>query len=86
MAKGKEICESFGFDPLGYKMIQCADNSGCSQKELGSFSLLQVLDGLEGFSLRAFTQVRGWTREEVKVFLALVRKDLLNARMQIQHD
>jgi hypothetical protein len=56
------------------------------QKEIGSIDLLQLLDGLEGFSLRAFTQVRGWAREEIKVFLALVRKDLLNVRLQIQHD
>jgi len=55
-------------------------------KEIGSFDLLQFLNGLEAISLRVFTHVRGWSTEEVTVFLAQVRKDMLNPRMQIQHN
>jgi hypothetical protein len=56
------------------------------QKEIGSLDLLQCLDGLEAMSMRVLTHVRGWAAEEVKVFLALVRKDFLNPRMQMMHD
>ena len=48
--------------------------------------MLQFLDGLEAISLRVFTNVHNWKAEEVQVFLAQVRKDMLNPKMQMQHD
>lgn len=48
--------------------------------------MLQFLDGLEAISLRVFTYVFKWQPEEVQVFLAQVRKDMLNPKMQMQHD
>ncbi|GKT52086.1 putative methyltransferase tdiE [Colletotrichum spaethianum] len=45
-------------------------------KECGLINLIQILDGLEGFTLRLFTGVLGWTKEEVLVFLAEVRREL----------
>ena len=56
------------------------------QKEIGALDLLQFLDGLDAISLRIFTHVYKWDPKEVQVFLAQVRKDMLNPRMQIQHD
>ncbi|OHE94360.1 methyltransferase domain-containing protein [Colletotrichum orchidophilum] len=45
-------------------------------KEIGMMNLIQMLDGLEAFSLRTFCGVHGWTREEVLVLLSQVRKEL----------
>ncbi|UQC88540.1 methyltransferase domain-containing protein [Colletotrichum lupini] len=45
-------------------------------KEIGMMNLIQLMDGLEAFSLRTFCGVHGWTREEVLVLLAEVRKEL----------
>ncbi|KAF2425830.1 S-adenosyl-L-methionine-dependent methyltransferase [Tothia fuscella] len=55
-------------------------------KQIGAFDLVQFLDGLESISLRIFTGVRGWRKEEVQVYLSQVRKDLMNPRMQMQHN
>jgi hypothetical protein len=56
------------------------------QKEIGAFNMLQFLEGLEAFSIATFTQVLGWSYEEVQVFLALVRKDAKNRRVHMIHD
>ncbi|KAI8186207.1 Secondary metabolism regulator LAE1 [Colletotrichum sp. SAR 10_70] len=45
-------------------------------KDIGMTNLMQVLDGLEAFTLRIFCGVLGWTREEVEVLLLHVRKEL----------
>ncbi|EFQ24904.1 methyltransferase domain-containing protein [Colletotrichum graminicola] len=45
-------------------------------KECGLINLMQTLEGLEGFTLRMFTSVLGWTKEEVIVLLAEVRREL----------
>lgn len=48
--------------------------------------MLQFLEGLEAFSVATFTQVLGWTHEEVQVFLALVRKDAKKRGVHMMHD
>jgi len=55
-------------------------------KEVGTFNMLQFLDGLEAISLRVFTHVHKWNPKEVEVFLAQVRNDFRNSKMQMQHD
>jgi len=55
-------------------------------KEVGAFNMLQLKEGLEGFSLRLFTGVLGWTPEEVQVLLSKVRKDLDNKDIHAQDD
>ncbi|OHW96818.1 methyltransferase domain-containing protein [Colletotrichum incanum] len=45
-------------------------------RDIGMTNLIQLLDGLEGFSLRTFCGVHGWTKEEVFAMLAHVRKEL----------
>lgn len=55
-------------------------------KEIGACDLSMFLEGLEGISLRAFTNARGWTPEEVLVFLPSVRKALCNKRVHALHD
>ncbi|KAF5522698.1 Secondary metabolism regulator LAE1 [Colletotrichum aenigma] len=45
-------------------------------KDVGMTNMIMLLDGLEGFTLRMFCSVLGWTKEEVQVLLMLVRKEL----------
>ncbi|TEA18381.1 Secondary metabolism regulator LAE1 [Colletotrichum sidae] len=45
-------------------------------KHIGMINLAQLLGGLEGFSLKLFCEVLGWTKEEVIVMLASVRNEL----------
>ena len=53
---------------------------------LGSYNLVQIEDGLEGFSMRLFTQHLGWKVEEVHILLANVRKDLRDPKIHAQFD
>ncbi|GJC84861.1 secondary metabolism regulator LAE1 [Colletotrichum liriopes] len=45
-------------------------------KDLGMINLMQLLDGLEAFTLKPFCGVLGWTTEEAHVLLAKVRKEM----------
>lgn len=45
-------------------------------KDIGQWNLINMIDGLEGFTIRLWTGVLGWSMEEIEVFLAKVRKDL----------
>ncbi|KAI9806983.1 MAG: hypothetical protein M1833_002641 [Piccolia ochrophora] len=56
------------------------------QKTVGAWNLLQILEGLEGFSLALFTRTLGWSLEEVQVLLAQVRKDLRDPAIHMQLD
>ncbi|KKA23157.1 hypothetical protein T310_2883 [Rasamsonia emersonii CBS 393.64] len=55
-------------------------------KKIGLFNATQLHDGLSGLSMRLFTNVLGWTREEVEVFLVDVRKDLKNPQIHALMD
>ena len=56
------------------------------KKTVGAFTLVQIEDGLEGFTLRLFTTLLGWQVEEVQVLLANVRKNLRDPKMHSQFD
>ncbi|KAL0936732.1 umta methyltransferase family protein [Colletotrichum truncatum] len=45
-------------------------------RDIGMHNLVQLLDGLEGFTMRIFCGVLGWSRDDVLVFLAELRKEL----------
>jgi len=47
-------------------------------KELGQLFAIQMVDGLEGFLLRMYTQALGWSPEEVQVFCVNLRKEIKN--------
>ncbi|GKT52087.1 secondary metabolism regulator LAE1 [Colletotrichum spaethianum] len=49
---------------------------GAHYKEIGMLNLMQLLDGLEAFTLRPFCGVLGWTTEEAQVLRANVRKEI----------
>ena len=57
-----------------------------AKKTIGSFNLVQIEDGIEGFTLRLFTALLGWQLEEVQVLLANVRKNLRDPRIHAQFD
>jgi len=55
-------------------------------KDLGMFNLAQLLDGLEGFSLRPLCQQRGFDRDEVLELLDNVRAEMTDRRIHGQFD
>lgn len=71
--------------PLGFKNVTVQEfripqsgslDIGISQ-ELGKLNLLNILEGIEGLSLKPFLNV-GWTFSELQVLLAHVRAELSN--------
>ena len=50
-------------------------------KQIGLWELLNCLQGLQGFCLLLFTEVLGWSRDELDVFLAQVTQDLQNRKI-----
>jgi len=50
-------------------------------KILGAYNHMMISQGAEGFSLRLFIKVLGWTHQEVQVLLAKVRRDLNDRRI-----
>lgn len=55
-------------------------------KEVGAFNLVQLREGLEGFSLALFTRILGWSKDELGVLLSKVREDLNNRNIHAQND
>ncbi|KAH6855828.1 S-adenosyl-L-methionine-dependent methyltransferase [Chaetomium sp. MPI-CAGE-AT-0009] len=55
-------------------------------KEVGTWNLMQVLNGLEGLSMRLYTGVLGWSEEEVRALLERVRGDLADPRVHAMFD
>ena len=55
-------------------------------KSIGAWNLVQLEDGMEGFTMRLFTQHLGWKPEEVHVTLAKMRKDLRDPKIHAQYD
>ena len=45
-------------------------------KEIGKWNMLNMLDGIEGFTFRPWTKILGKSAEETELFLVDVRKDL----------
>ena len=55
-------------------------------KTVGSWNLVQIEEGLEGLTLRLYTQLLKWKPEEVQVLLSDVRKNLRDPRIHAQYD
>ena len=55
-------------------------------KEVGAFNLVQLKEGLEGFSMALFTRVLGWSPDEVRILLSKVSKDLSDKNIHAQND
>jgi hypothetical protein len=48
---------------------------------MGNWNLINMLDGLEGFTVRLWTTALEMSIEEIEVILAGVRKDLYNKKI-----
>ncbi|KAK2049588.1 methyltransferase [Colletotrichum somersetense] len=55
-------------------------------RDVGMLNLAQLLDGLEGFTIKLFCGVLGQTREEVLVLLAKVRQEMKNSPYHAMFD
>lgn len=47
-------------------------------KELGGYQLVQMLDGIESYTMALLMRVQGWSLEEVQILLAKARAELRN--------
>jgi hypothetical protein len=47
-------------------------------KDLGRYNQVNVLEGLEAYTLASLTRVLGWDMQEVEVFFAGVRRELVD--------
>lgn len=45
-------------------------------KEIGKWNVVNMLEGMSGFTMAIFTRGLGWRKEEVDVFVAKVRADM----------
>ncbi|KAH7121918.1 S-adenosyl-L-methionine-dependent methyltransferase [Dactylonectria estremocensis] len=80
----KEQMEAAGFTNLTQVVYKWPMNRWPKDpklKELGMWTLENVSSGLEGLSAAVYTRVLGWTKEEMDVLLAEVRRDLKNPAM-----
>lgn len=50
-------------------------------KQWGAWNRQYLLQGLEGFGLRALTELLGWEYEKAQVFLANLRKEILDPKL-----
>jgi len=55
-------------------------------KLIGLLNITQVLDGLEGFSLRLFCDVLQWSEQDVGTMLAQVREELTSGKLHCYVD
>ncbi|KAL1987597.1 hypothetical protein VTN96DRAFT_3197 [Rasamsonia emersonii] len=85
----KRWAEEAGFKNVHHKVIPLPLGTwpkDPKMKEIGALNMLQFLEGLEAFSVSTFTNVLGWSIEEVQVFLALVRKDAKDRSVHMMHN
>ncbi|ROT35342.1 S-adenosyl-L-methionine-dependent methyltransferase [Sodiomyces alkalinus F11] len=85
--KLREWAEEAGFENVTEKVFRMPIGPWAKNpdlKQVGHINLVQVLQGLEAFSLRLFCDVEGWDEAEVTVLLANVRKELQSGAFHAQ--
>ncbi|EKG10536.1 Methyltransferase type 11 [Macrophomina phaseolina MS6] len=55
-------------------------------KELGQWSRLHLLEGLENWCLAMLTRVMGYSYEEAQVWIARIRRDIKDPKIHAYHD
>ncbi|ETN45927.1 uncharacterized protein HMPREF1541_00109 [Cyphellophora europaea CBS 101466] len=83
-AKYKEWMTTAGFDGVEEEVFKWPVNTWPKDdklKEMGSWNLINMLDGLEGFTVRLWTMALEMSTEEIEVILAGVRKDVQDKRI-----
>ncbi|KAK2757483.1 methyltransferase domain-containing protein [Colletotrichum kahawae] len=85
---GRDALSPFGFaakmTDAGFKNVQQRKYAvpstpwarGRNQKILGAMQMTNNLEGVQGITMKIFTQVLGWTREEAEMLLVDVRRDM----------
>ncbi|KAK4560723.1 hypothetical protein LTR86_005302, partial [Recurvomyces mirabilis] len=84
VAQYKTQLEDAGFECVTYVEMKRPTNDWPKNprvKEIGKFCALNFLEGLEGFTIKPFVGVLGWSQQEVTVFLAQVRAESLRRSM-----
>lgn len=83
----KKAMEEAGFVDIQETRIKCP-TGGWSEdpklKEIGQYSLLAVLSDIEGFIL-FMTTVQGWTREQVQIYIAHLRRELRAGKYHVYY-
>lgn len=77
------LFEDAGFTNVRSRMVKRPVNDWPKDprmKEIGRYSCLNFLEGLEGFTMAPFTRVLGWTPEEAQVLIAQVRKETVTRK------
>lgn len=83
-AQYKRWMEETGFvnvQQLNYKLPINTWPKDKALKELGKWNLINMVEGLEGYTVRPFTKIMGMSMEEVELLMMEVRKDLHNRKM-----
>ncbi|MCJ1270533.1 hypothetical protein MMC22_010430 [Lobaria immixta] len=78
-----------GFEDIHHEKVQLPLGiwpKDKKMKDVGAFNLVQLKEGLEGFSLRLFTNILGWAPEELQVLLGEVREDLADRKIHALND
>ncbi|RMJ28405.1 Methyltransferase [Aspergillus sp. HF37] len=52
-------------------------------KDIGRYQQVNMLEGMEAYSLALFTRVLGWSVQEVHVFFAGVRQELMDRSLHV---
>jgi hypothetical protein len=79
-----KLLEDAGFEDVQWRMVKRPTNDwpkDPKMKEIGRFTCLNFLEGLEGFTMAPFTRVLGWKPEEIQVLMAHVRKETVARRI-----
>lgn len=69
----------------------CPKCDGCiiltrPKRQIGAINMMQMLDGLEAFTLNLFTKCLGWSPEQVQLFLKDVREDARKRSVHMMHN
>ncbi|KAK5053182.1 hypothetical protein LTR84_002156 [Exophiala bonariae] len=83
-AKYKEWIMEVGFENVKEHIFKWPINPWAKDKHLktmGLWNMHNMLDGLDGFTVRLWTMALGMTPEEIQAFLVPVRKDLRDTKI-----
>lgn len=70
-AKYTNVACSYAKTPVGGSWCQTEE-----EREIGRWNAVNVMEGMEGFSLAIFTRLLGWDPIEVQALLGLVRTEI----------
>lgn len=78
-----KLLETAGFENVAYQMLKRPTNDwpkDPKMKEVGKYTCLNFLEGLDGWSNVPMTRGLGWQIEEVKVLNAQVKKETVTRK------